>query len=110
MTLIEEFNIVINDMNSIIESLKNSALWQDPAMPKKTIEQIKKVAKKIYALSEARDKVKEFDYARLEVQFTTAGVQLDKKTVGDVDRANAAEIIDAVISHLKDVKEKLKNA
>ena len=107
MTLVEEFNIVINDMNAIIGELKKPAFWKDPQMPKKTIERIKKVAKKIYALSEAREKVKEFDYARLEVQFTTAGVQLDKPTVTDSDRANAAIIIEAVISHLKNIRDKL---
>jgi len=107
MALQEDFDTIINDMNSIIEHLKNSALWADPQMPKKAIEHIKKVAKKIYALSEAREKIKEFDYDRLEVQFTTAMVQLDKKTVGDIDRANAAEIIEAVISHLKNIKSKL---
>ena len=107
MALKEQFDIVINDMNSIIVQLKNPALWTDPEMPKKTIEKIKKVAKKIYALSEAREKVKKFDYASLEVQFTTAHVELDKTPVKDIDRANAARIIEAVISHLKDVKNKL---
>ena len=110
MTLSEQFNIVINDMKAIIEQLKNSALWQDPEMPKKTIEQIKKIAKKIYALSKAREKVPDFAYARLEVQFTTAAVQLEKTTVRDIDRVNAADIIEAVISNLQSVKNKLQNA
>ncbi len=110
MALIDDFNTVINDMASIIQQLKNPALWKDPAMPKQTIERIKKVASKLYALSDARKKVPDFDYASLEVQFTTAHVELDKTPVGDNDRANAVRIIEAVISHLKAVKSKLENA
>jgi len=107
MTLIEDFNTVINDMKAIILELQNSAKWQNPMMPELTAENIKKIAKKIYALSPARETVKDFDYARLEVQFTTAAVEIEKEKVTDFDRAQAVEIIEAVISHLKNTRDKL---